>query len=93
MAFNLIIAYDLMSPGQNYEAVQSRIKELGKHIKLQYSLYYVHTTYTPQQAAAHIEGAMDANDKLAVSNIQLVQLVGYNQSVVDAINGVWSKAA
>ena len=30
MAFNLFIAYDLMNPGQNYDAVRDRIQSLGQ---------------------------------------------------------------
>ena len=30
MVYNLFIAYDLMRPGQNYEAVRDRIKSLGQ---------------------------------------------------------------
>lgn len=30
MPYNLFIAYDLIPPGQNYEAVRQRIRELGQ---------------------------------------------------------------
>lgn len=63
---NLFIAYDLISPGQNYDAVQSRIKQLGKWYKLQYSLYYVQSSLALEQANVFIRGVMDADDKLAV---------------------------
>jgi len=63
---NLFIAYDLMSPGQHYEAVQNRIKQLGRWYKLQYSLYYVQSSLTLEQAHTFVRGVMDADDKLAV---------------------------
>ena len=59
MTYNLFIAYDLMSPGQNYDAVQARIRELGPHWQFQYSLFYVHTQYTPEAAYAHVLFALD----------------------------------
>ena len=68
MAYNLFIAYDLTSPGQNYDAVRDRIKELGLHWQVQYSLFYVHTSSSPQDAYAHVWSAMDSNDRLAVIN-------------------------
>ena len=39
MAYNLFIAYDLMQPGQNYEAVRDRIKSLGQWHQFQLSLF------------------------------------------------------
>lgn len=63
---NLFIAYDLVSPGQNYEAVQNRIKQLGQWYKLQYSLYYVQSSLALEQANIFVRGVMDENDKLAV---------------------------
>ena len=44
MACNLFIAYDLLQPGQNYEAVRDRIKSLGQWPQFQLSLFYVHTS-------------------------------------------------
>ncbi len=43
MASNLFIAYDLMKPGQNYDAVRDAIRNLGPWYQFQYSLFYVHT--------------------------------------------------
>ncbi|MER8818602.1 hypothetical protein NKH70_02080 [Mesorhizobium sp. M0991] len=63
---NLFIAYDLIVPGQNYEAVQDRIKQLGQWYKLQYSLYYVQSSLTLEQANIFIRGVMDDTDKLTV---------------------------
>jgi hypothetical protein len=87
-AFNLFIAYDLMWPGQNYDAVQAKIKELGLWQQFQFSLFYVNTPLTPQQAYAHVVSAMDFNDKLIVINA-VSGVVSSPQWVADAVNRVW----
>lgn len=63
---NLFISYDLMTPGQNYEAVTAAIKRLGSWAKVHYSLWYVSTAHTANQAAEIVRRAQDANDKLIV---------------------------
>lgn len=88
-AFNLLIAYDLIRPGQNYDAVRGRIKQLGRWYQLQYSLFYVHTSLTPQQAHAQVVSVMDANDKLAVVDSWGAVVTPLPRSDIDAINTAW----
>ncbi len=92
MAYNLLIAYDLMKPGQSYEAVHARIKSLGRYAQLQFSLFYVHTNSSPADAYAHVKAAMDENDKLAVANVNNM-ILSSPKSVLDAINSVWTDQA
>lgn len=66
MGNNLHISYDLYQPGQNYEGVIERIKELGNWAKVHKSFWYVNSTYTASEAAAHVWGAMDARDTIYV---------------------------
>ncbi|MGQ2942443.1 MAG: hypothetical protein ACT6Q7_00425 [Blastomonas fulva] len=73
MANNLHVSYDLMAPGQNYDGVITKIKELGNWAKIGYSFWYVNSSYTASQARDHIVAALDSGDKLYV---------------VDASNGV-----
>jgi hypothetical protein len=68
MANNLFISYDLMKPGQNYEAVIEKIKGLGSWAKVHYSLFYVSSKYSARQATDHVWAAMDANDTILVVN-------------------------
>lgn len=64
---NYLIAYDLISPGQKYEAVAKAIAECCSwRMKLQYSLFYGRSSMTADQIYAHIQKVMDVNDKLAV---------------------------
>lgn len=90
MAFNLFIAYDLMSPGQNYDAVRSRIQALGAHYQFQQSLFYVHTLYTPHNAHAFVAQAMDPNDKLVVINAASGVVTTWDRPPIDAINAIWT---
>ena len=89
MAYNLFIAYDLTPPGQNYEAVRDTIRSLGQWHQFQYSLFYVNTAYTPQQAYALVWNVMDARDKLAVIDAQSGVVSSDEKPLIDAINAIW----
>lgn len=63
---NLFISYDLKNPGQNYDRVIAAIMGLGSWAKVQYSLWFVSSTYTATQAAEIVRRVQDANDTLIV---------------------------
>ena len=63
---NLLISYDLNSPGQNYEVVWEKIKTLGSWAKIQKSFWYVKSTHTASSAVAEVWSVMDKNDSLIV---------------------------
>lgn len=93
MAHNLFIAYDLMSPGQNYDAVRDAIKALGAWHQFQYSLFYVSTQHSPDTAFALVQAAMDGNDRLAVINAsdEIGAIVSnWDHPPIDEINAIWS---
>jgi hypothetical protein len=69
MANNLFISYDLMNPGQNYEKVAAAIRSLGTASKLLFSLWYVKSTYTAEQARDAVAAAVDRNDKVLVIDV------------------------
>lgn len=89
MAFNLFIAYDLLPPGQNYEAVHKAIKSLGKWHQFQYSFWYVSTQHAPAEAFAIVQSAMDARDKLAVINAESGIVTNWDHPPIEAINSIW----
>ena len=89
MAYNLFIAYDLMQPGQNYEAVRTKIKSLGQWHQFQLSLFYVHTGYSPQEAYARVVAVMDTNDRLAVIDASGGIVSTWERPPIDAINAIW----
>jgi hypothetical protein len=91
MSFNLFIAYDLNSPGQNYDAVRDAIKSLGQWHQFQFSLFYVNTTYNANAAFALVKAAMDTNDKLAVINAVGGVVSTWDNPPINAINTVWTK--
>lgn len=90
MAYNLFIAYDLLSPGQNYDAVRDRIRSLGKWHQFQLSLFYVHTQYSANEAFTLVAEVMDATDKLAVINCTDAFVTNWDHPPIDVINAIWS---
>jgi len=91
MPYNLFIAYDLREPGQNYDAVQDRIKDLGKWHQFQYSLFYVHSQHSPTEAANYVLGAMDARDRLLVIDAHSGVSTTWDRPPIDAINAIWTQ--
>lgn len=88
---NLFIAYDLMSPGQSYDRVRDAIKALGQWHQFQYSLFYVSTSLTPEQAFDQVGAVMDQNDKLAVINAESGIVTTWDRPPIDAINTIWQQ--
>lgn len=89
--YNLFIAYDLMSPGQNYDAVRDAIKQLGRWHQFQYSLFYVNSVLSPQAAYDAIALRLDGNDRLAVINAASGVVSNWDNPPIDAINAIWSQ--
>lgn len=92
MAKNLFIAYDLMEPGQNYDAVQSAIKQLGKWHQFQYSLFYVHTEFDEHEAARRVLAVMDARDRLLVIDAVGGVSTTWDRPPIAEINAIWFQA-
>jgi len=92
MNYNLFIAYDLMSPGQNYDAVRDAIKSLGLWHQFQYSLFFVSTRSSPAEAYATVARHLDGNDRLAVINAASGVVSNWDNPPIDAINSIWSQA-
>lgn len=78
MANNLFISYDLVQPGQKYEAVIAEIQKLGNWAKVHYSLWYVSSPHSASEAAERVWAVMDANDKLIVINSTTNDAYWYN---------------
>lgn len=89
MAYNLFIAYDLISPGQNYDGVRDAIKGLGKWHQFQLSLFYVNSPHDCHAAYAIVHAAMDTGDKLAVIDAQGGVVSTWDKPPIDAINSIW----
>jgi len=86
---NLFVAYDLMSPGQNYDRVRVAIESLGVYWQFQFSLYYVQTDAGPAEAFNRIWLAMDSNDRLAVIIADGGIVTNWDHPPIDAINTIW----
>lgn len=66
MAHNLIISYDLNRPGQTYDEVEKRIKELGSAIKLLETVWFVSSQYSATVTRDHVRQSTDKNDSVVV---------------------------
>jgi len=91
LAYNLFIAYDLMSPGQNYDAVRDAIKGLGQWHQFQFSLFYVNTPHNPSAAFAIVNAAMDMDDRLVVIDAMGGVVSTWDNPPIDAINAIWTQ--
>jgi hypothetical protein len=92
---NLLISYDLMSPGQNYEAVAEAIKKLGSWAKVHYSFWYVKSAYSPSEAAKIVRAAQDQNDSLIIVDATNNNAYWYNlkPEVSEFLKNQWSRTA
>ena len=86
---NLFIAYDLMAPGQNYDAVRDAIQGHGLWHQFQFSLYYVNTQHGAAEAFALVNAVMDAGDKLAVIDAQAGVVSTWDRPPIAEINAIW----
>lgn len=62
----LIVTYDLVHPGKNYEALLKKIKGYPSWARLGGSSYLVHTEKDPVNVRNELALVLDANDKLYV---------------------------
>jgi hypothetical protein len=86
---NFFVSYDLMRPGQDYNAVHDAIKSLGRWYHLQESVFYVNTSYTARECDVIVGRALDANDRLLIADSRYAVVRGVSQADLDAINAVW----
>ena len=93
MKRNLIVSYDLNTPGQGYEKVIAEIKEQGTWAKVHYSLFYLKSEKTAQQVAEAVWKKMDANDRLIVVDATNNMTYWYNlpSDVSELMQRVWSQ--
>lgn len=89
MAYNLFIAYDLISPGQKYNDVRDAIMALGQYHQFQDSLFYVNTQRSPNEAYAMVSQHMDVGDKLAVIDAMGGVVSSGDKPLIEAINQIW----
>jgi hypothetical protein len=88
---NLFIAYDLDTPGQNYQKVEAAIAALGQVVKVQFSLYYVKTNLSVKDAESRVWAAMDANDRLIAIDASNAQWHNIFPGASDFIQAHWHR--
>ncbi len=62
----LIVSYDLVNPGQNYEQLLALIKSYKSWARLGGSAYLVLADSLPKEVRDNLMQALDTNDKLYV---------------------------
>jgi len=62
----LIVSYDLVNPGQNYERLLQLIKAHSGWARLGGSAYLIQTEATPAEVRDKLKAVLDKNDKLYV---------------------------
>lgn len=80
MPNNLHISYDLKNPGQTYNKVIDAIKKMGGWAKIQYSLWYVTTSLTAEQARNILRNVIDGNDSLYIVDATSNEAAWHNLS-------------
>ncbi len=88
---NLFIAYDLMAPGKNYDAVRTAIESLGPSYRFQFSLFFVHTPLSPVDAYNRVMVTMDTNDKLAVIDASGGVVTTWDRPPIAEIKAIWNQ--
>lgn len=62
----LIVTYDLMHPGQNYETLIKQIKTYGTWARLGFSCYLIRTDQPVEAVRDFLLKSLDKNDKIYV---------------------------
>jgi hypothetical protein len=62
----LIVSYDLVRPGQNYESLLRLIKSYSSWARLGGSAYLIFTDSPPVQVRDHLASVLDPNDRIFV---------------------------
>lgn len=64
-----LITYDLNQPEQNYGGLYEAIRSLGEVVRCLESVWLVETTLSSRVIKGQIEGCVDENDSLLVTEI------------------------
>lgn len=65
----LLVGYDLDKPGQNYAALEKKLKSLGAYWHCLDSTWMIKTNLTAAQLRDALKTILDLNDKLMVINV------------------------
>ena len=64
-----IVSYDLSEPGQNYDTLLNKIKEVGSWARLGGSAYLIETQKSAKELRDDFQTILDSNDKLYVGSV------------------------
>ncbi|MCW3781359.1 hypothetical protein [Defluviimonas salinarum] len=66
----LMVTYDLLNQGQNYDCLIKKIKAYPGWCHLQQSVWLISTSNNCVQVRDNLSSCLDANDKLFVAKLQ-----------------------
>jgi len=66
---NLLVSYDLMRPGKNYQPVYDYLESFSDRVKPLQSVYLIRTAKTAVQVRDELIAKVDSNDKILVIRI------------------------
>ncbi len=66
MGKNLIVSYDLSQPNRDYEILIEQIKSLGSWARVHYSVWYVDSNLSAEQARDSLLPYLDTDDSLFI---------------------------
>ena len=66
-----VIAYDLYKPGQAYDRLAEKIKTIPTWCRILRSTWIVKTPFTSQEIFNLVQPALDPNDRIFISKIDL----------------------
>jgi CRISPR/Cas system-associated endoribonuclease Cas2 len=64
-----VIAYDLQTPGQNYDDLKKKIKSYGTWCHIQESVWMIESSKTCVEIRDDLETVLDNNDKIFVGKM------------------------
>jgi hypothetical protein len=63
---NLFVSYDLADPDKNFDVLAGEIQKLGTWAQMQPTLWYIHSTFSAEQASELLSKVITDNDSLVV---------------------------
>lgn len=87
-----LIAYDLMSPGQDYPHLEETIQGLGEAHRVLESVWIVESRLATGTIHGRLRTAVDANDRLLVTRLTAdTEITLHDEELETVVRGVLSK--
>jgi hypothetical protein len=74
----LLISFDLINPGRNYQPVYDYIDKYTDRMKPLQTVYLIHTSKTAEAVRNDLKAIVDSNDKVLVISVSTKVWATYN---------------